>query len=594
MRELLYPFDAAMLQKKKRSIRRALLEDGRSRIRKNIAVLGGSTTDEIIKMLDLFLLNEGIEASFYECEYAQFEQEALFPGEELLSFAPDCIILHTSMRNIRNLPAVTDSAEEVAAKYDAECARWKAVWDALRERFRCPVIQNNFEMPFYRILGNHDCTDPRGARHFISRMNAFLAGYAAEADGFYVHDLEYCAADYGLREWASPSYWNLYKYCLAIPAVPYYAYSLSHVVKAIFGKNRKVLSLDLDNTLWGGVVGDDGVEGIEIGQENGVAQSYHEFQNYVKQLGKTGVILTVCSKNDEENALDGLRHPEGALRPEDFALIRANWENKDRNLVETADTLSLLPEAIVFADDNPAEREIAAAQVPEIAVPAMDGVENYIAVIDRNGFFETISLSEDDLKRGAMYKENAQRTAARQAFADYGEYLTSLQMQAEIVPFPDIYLSRITQLTNKSNQFNVTTRRYTLPEIEDIAGDPAYVTLCGKLIDKFGDNGVVSVVIGHKDGDVLHMDLWLMSCRVLKRDMEFAMLDTLVGRAAEAGIRTIRGYYYPTKKNGMVRELYGAFGFTKVSEDGEGNTVWELPVEGYQKQNRYIAVNENA
>ena len=593
MKELQYPFDSQMILRKRKALRRKLLEDGSSRFRKKIAVLGGSTTSDIVKCMELFLLNNGIEPVFYECEYAQYDQQAMFPDREFLDFAPNLIYLHTSGRNIRNLPAVTDSREAVDEKLEAEAARWEAIWDQLRKNFRCPLIQNNFEQPLFRILGNRDCTDFRGYGRFTARLNQKLYDYEEKTEDFHIHDLNYLAADYGLREWLNPYYWNMYKYSMCFDAIPVLAFSVSNIIKAVFGRNKKALALDLDNTLWGGVVGDDGPEGIEIGQETGVAQSYYEFQSYLRQLKSAGIILTVCSKNDLENAMDGLRHPEGVLRPDDFAVIRANWENKDRNIAEIAAELNILPEAVVFVDDNPAERAIAEAQIPGLQAPEMDGVENYIITLDRSGFFETVSLSEDDLRRNEMYLENAKRTAAQAAFSDYGEYLKSLQMEAEIEDFRPVYLSRITQLTNKSNQFNLTTRRYTAAEMEEIWKDPRYIRLYGKLTDRFGDNGVVSVVIGRKEEDICHIELWLMSCRVLKRDMEQAMLDRLAEEAAAAGCRVIRGYYYPTKKNGMVKNLYGTFGFSRIREDPDGNTEWELPVEGYEHRNRFIRIHRN-
>ena len=442
-------------------------------------------------------------------------------------------------------------------------------------------------------MGNKDCSDYRGRTNFISRLNQAFYDFAEKTEGFYINDINYLSADYGLKEWSNPSFWNMYKYAMCFEAIPYLAFSVSNIIKSIFGKNKKALALDLDNTLWGGVVGDDGVDGIEIGQENGVSQSYYEFQSYIKQLKSLGIILTVCSKNDHENAIAGLNHPEGVLKPDDFIIIKANWENKDRNIAETAAELNILPEAIVFVDDNPAEREIVKAQLKGVQAPLMDSVENYITTIDRSGFFEVTTFNEDDLKRNEMYKENAMRNAQQASFADYGEYLKSLDMKATIGDFIPVYIARITQLTNKSNQFNLTTKRYTQTEMEEVWHSPNYIRLYGKLIDKFGDNGVVSVVIGEKREDTLHIDLWLMSCRVLKRDMEQAMLDTLVEKCRQNGISKIRGYYYPTKKNGMVRELYGIFGFAKISEDENGNTVWELPIEGYENQNRYIEVSDN-
>ncbi len=588
MRELQYPFDASYIIKKRKAIRRALLADGSSRFEKKIAVLGGSTTSDIVKTLDLFLLDQGIAPVFYECEYAQYEQEAVFPSEELMAFAPDLIFLHTSNRNVKVWPEMTDTPEQVEDKLQQELDRFRNIWEHLRERFACPIIQNNMEPPLYRLLGSRDASDCHGRSNFLSRLNQGFYDYAQKTEHFYIHDLLYVAADYGLAAWSDPSFWNMYKYCLCFEAIPYYAYSVSHIIKSVFGRNKKVLALDLDNTLWGGVIGDDGVNGIEIGQENGVAQSYYEFQSYLKQFPSIGVLLTVCSKNDESNALEGLAHPDAALHADDFQIIKANWENKDRNILQTAEELSLFPDSFVFVDDNPAERAIVEAQIPGIGVPPMDGVENYIRVLDRSGFFEITNLNADDLNRNEMYKENRRRATAQASFADYGEYLTSLNMEAVIEDFIPLYIQRITQLTNKSNQFNVTTRRFTPAEMEEVWKSPDYIRLYGKLTDKFGDNGVVSVVIGEKQGEELHVRLWLMSCRVLKRDMEFAMLDELVAQCAAAGIRTIVGYYYPTAKNGMVRDLYERFGFTKISEDETGSTTWVLPVEGYKNQNRYI------
>ena len=298
--------------------------------------------------------------------------------------------------------------------------------------------------------------------------------------------------------------------------------------------------------------------------------------------------------NDYENAVAGLNHPEGALKPDDFIIIKANWENKDRNIIETASELNILPDSIVFVDDNPAERAIVQAQIAGISVPVIDSVENYISTIDRNGYFEVTNFSEDDLKRNEMYKANVQRAVQQAAFSDYNEYLLSLEMTAVIDDFLPVYLQRITQLSNKSNQFNVTTKRYTPTEMEAVFNSSEYIRLYGKLIDKFGDNGVVSVVIGKKENNILNIDLWIMSCRVLKRDMEFAMLDRLVERCREQGIDTIKGYYYPTAKNKMVKELYGKFGFNKISEDEEGNTIWQLDIKSYENKNNVINVQDNS
>ena len=427
MIELEYPFDPAHIIQKRRSIRRQLLADGRARIEKKIAVLGGSTTSDIVKTVELFLLDAGIAPSFYESEYAQYFQDAMFPDEHLLAFAPDVVFIHTSNRNITNWPEISDSAETVEAKLNAEYDKFSAMWASVQEKFRCPIIQNNFEPPFFRLLGNRDASDVHGRVNFTARLNRRFAEYAQNHESFYLNDLNWIAADYGLREFSNPLFWNMYKYAMCFEAIPAFAFNVSNIVKSIFGKNKKALALDLDNTLWGGVVGDDGVDGIEIGQETGVSQSYYEFQSYLKLLKAQGVILTVCSKNDHENAVAGLTHPEGALKPDDFIIVKANWENKDRNIQEIAAELNILPDSIVFADDNPAERAIVRAQVPGVIAPELDGVENYIATIDRGGYFEVTNFSDDDLKRNEMYKSNAQRAAQMAAFGDYSEYLRSLR-----------------------------------------------------------------------------------------------------------------------------------------------------------------------
>ena len=246
----------------------------------------------------------------------------------------------------------------------------------------------------------------------------------------------------------------------------------------------------------------------------------------------------------------------------------------------------------MFVDDNPAEREIIHQQIPGVATPDMGSVENYIQILDKSGFFEVTNLSEDDIRRNQMYQANEMRKRVQATYTDYGEYLASLEMKGTIGEFEPIYMSRISQLTNKSNQFNLTTRRYSQTEIEETASDPMNITLYGKLEDKFGDNGVVSVVIGKRKENTLHIDLWLMSCRVLKRDMEFAMMDELVEKCQSAGITKIVGYYYPTAKNGMVKDFYAMQGFVKVAEDETGNTVWEYVVTSqYEKKNKVIEVN---
>lgn len=591
-KELEYPFDSQYLLRKKKSLRRELLESP-NLMEKHIAILGGSTTSDIKDMLELFLLNQGIRPVFYESEYGQYWQDAMFPNPELEALAPDVIYVHTTNRNIVGWPEPTDTPEQVDALLEQEYNRFTAMWDKLRQTYKCPIIQNNFEYPFYRLMGSQDASNIHGRVNFVTRLNMKFYEYAQTHDEFYIHDINYLAADYGLEKWADQFYWHMYKYAMCLDAIPRVAFSVSNIIKSLYGKNKKAFALDLDNTLWGGIVGDDGVENLSLGQETSMGQAYTEFQAYLKELKKLGILLNVDSKNDYDNAIAGLNHPDGALKPEDFIIIKANWDPKSVNLVQMAEELALLPESFVFVDDNPAEREIIRQQVPGVAIPPMDKVEHYINVIDRSGFFEVTKFTKDDLKRNEQYKENVARAQLQSSFANYEDYLLSLEMTADVKPFEPMYMARIAQLTNKSNQFNLTTKRYTQEEIERAAADEKYITLYGKLVDKFGDNGVVTVVIGQVEGQRLDIILWLMSCRVLKRDMEYAMMDVLAEKCRARGIKEIRGYYYPTAKNNMVREFYAQQGFEKVSEDQAGNTVWKLDIsQGYEKKNHVITVEE--
>lgn len=602
LRELEYPFDSEYILKKSKRIRRELLanaqDEGKTLLPKKIAVLGGSTTHDIIRILDLFLLNQGIEAEFYESEYAQYWQDVMFDNPELIAFAPDLIYVHTTSKNISMYPEISDTMQQIEEKLQDQYAHFEKMWKKLETVYGCQVIQNNFEYPSYRLLGNREAYDAHGRINFINKLNAMFADYAGGHDNFFIHDINYVAAAYGLDEWADSAYWHMYKYAMSMQAIPEFAFNLSHIVKAIFGKNKKALALDLDNTLWGGVVGDDGPENLELGQETSLGQVYQEFQTYLKAYKDLGILLNINSKNDYENAIAGLTHPDGILKPEDFIVIKANWDTKSQNLIDIAQQLNIGKDALVFVDDNPREREIICQQVPEAAVPELTVGENlapdqFIHILDKNGYFEVINLSEDDKKRNDMYKANALRKNQEESFGDYKDFLKSLDMKGIIKPFEPVYYSRIAQLTNKSNQFNLTTKRLSQAEIEQIAQSSNYITLYGKLEDKFGDNGVVSLLIGRKENDILHIDLWLMSCRVLKKDMEFAMLDALVDACRNQGIHTIKGYYYKTAKNVMVKDFYSTMGFEKTEDgpaEGDSQWVYEIPKD-YVCKNEVIVIN---
>ena len=591
MKELEYPFDGKYIIGKKIKLRRQLKNDGSHRIQKRVAILGGFTTNDIKLCIELFLLNKGIEPEFYESEYNQFYQDAMFPSDDLIAFHPDFIYVCTSNRNISRFPLLQDSTETIENMLQNEMTRFKAVWASLENNFHCPIIQNNFDKPLYRLMGNKDISDNHGMGNFISRLNIMFNEYAQAHDNFYICDLDYISSDYGLSAWHDEQCWYMYKYAMALFAIPLLSFNVANIIKSLLGRNKKGFVLDLDNTLWGGVIGDDGVDNIKLGHEDATSMAYLNFQEYLKAHQQLGIILNVDSKNDESNAMAGLNHPEGVLRPRDMIVIKANWEPKDRNFKQIADDLTLLPESLVFVDDNPAERHIISEQLPGVIAPDIGEVQDYIRIIDRSGFFETTIISADDSKRNQMYRANVERAQLKSKYNNYEDYLKSLNMKATIHAFEPVLMARISQLCNKSNQFNLTTKRYTQEEIEKIARDTRYIDLYGRLVDCFGDNGVVTVVIGHQNNNILDIDLWIMSCRVLKRGLEYAMMDELIECCKKRDVYKVIGHYYPTDKNGMVKEFFGLHGFKKIEEDAKGNAQWELLVNNYEKKNQVIEVN---
>ena len=590
-----YPYDKDLLMRKQKSIRRELLaRPDVDYIDKRIAVLCGSTVDDIKNILELFLLDVGIRPRFYQSEYNKFYEDAVFGNAELDEFQPDIIIVFTSMVNIIERPALSDGYDEVKEKLRMEMGRFTRIWEELTKRFPAAVIiQNNMDLSYETGLGSLDAAEHYGLTRFIESLNRDFADYAVSHENFFLHDLHGLAARIGLLKWHDRFQYYAYKLAMSYDVIPEVSLGLAKIIKGLLGKNKKCLVLDLDNTLWGGIIGDDGMEHIEIGHETPTAEAYTAFQEYVLKLKERGVILAVCSKNEEDIAKSGFNHPDSVLHVEDFVSFHANWKPKNINLRIIAEEINIGTDSLVFIDDNPAERQLVRDTMPEVAVPEVDPVDvfSYIRAIEGAGFFEPVTISEDDRKRNESYRGNIQRRSLEESMQTYDDFLQSLEMEAEIDDFRSVYYDRIAQLTNKSNQFNLTTRRYTRADIEQMANDQHYITLYGRLRDKFGDNGLISVVIGEKIDDSLHIRLWLMSCRVLKRGMEQMMLDALAARAAADGCKELIGYYYKTAKNKMVSDLYAVFGFEKIMQSGD-DTVWRLNLAGYEKQGKYIALLE--
>jgi FkbH-like protein len=585
---LRYPFDAALLMRKKKAIRAALRQEEGEREPRRIAILCGSTADAVKDALELFLLDAGIDPVFYLSEYNRHYEESVFENKLLAEFRPDFVYLHVTGENLLHWPDARDDA--AGEKACDEFRRFRQMWEGLREK--CPaavIIQNNFALPYVQYLGNIDGVDARGFGRHIEALNRAIADFAAANSYVKVNDVHALSARIGLDRWHDRSLWHLYKLAVSYEAIPELSYNIARIIKASLGKSKKCLVLDLDNTLWGGVIGDDGAEGISIGRETPLAAAYTEFQEYVRLLKNRGVILAVCSKNEPKAAKEGLEHPDSVLGFEDFACFKANWREKHLNIVEIAEELNIGLDSLVFIDDNPVERESVRINLPEVETPEVDGqdVSSYIKIIDRAGYFDLTGLSAEDIARGDSYKANSQRELAQRTFASYDEFLASLSMVAEIKEFQPSYIERIAQLANKTNQFNLTAQRYTIAEIEKISADPAYLTLYGRLADRFGDNGLVSVIVGKKSEKALFVELWLMSCRVFKRGMEYAMFEALSDAARAAGLEKIIGQYRATAKNSLVAGFYEELGFLPLKEEGH----YEYDLKNAITKRHFIAVN---
>jgi FkbH-like protein len=586
-----HPLDVNKILRKKKSIKKDFLLYGNF-IEKKIAILGGSTTAEIKNILELFLLKNGIKPKFYESEYNKYYEDALFGNSTLDKFNPDIIYIHTTNKNIIKYPRLKDSSEDVDILLSCEIQKYKSIWSSL-SKFDCAIIQNNFDYTENRSLGNLDCYDVHGKTYFINKLNDAFSLNAREIKNLYINDINYLSSYIGIRFWFDQSLWYQAKYALSMESIPELAFNIGKIIISIIGKSKKCLVLDLDNTCWGGVIGDDGLDGIHIGTETALAESYTGFQEFAKELKDRGITLAACSKNDFENAKEGFNHPESILKFDDFTSFKANWRPKNKNIIDIAKEINISIESLVFIDDNPVERDIVFLQIPSVSVPDVGSdVIEFIRHIDRNGYFEPVSLSNDDINRSQYYEDNKKRTNEQATFQSYDEFLVSLNMTAEIKSFTSVYLGRITQLINKTNQFNLTTKRYTSGEIENVSKSYNYIKIYGKLLDKYGENGLIAISIGSIKKSQCHIDLWIMSCRVLKRDMEFAMLDEFVKQCKEKGISEIIGYYFKSAKNSIVADLYEKFGFI-LSETNSENTIWKLDISNYENKNKFIGINND-
>lgn len=542
-----------------------------------LAVLGGPTTLQLVELLRVFLRGAGIAVEIYEGEYGLFRQEILTPGSGLDAFQPKIIFLATNARDVMNVPALGASREEVARKLDEEFSNWSQLWKLAHDRWGASIIQNGFELGPWNTMGHYALRHPASRENYIEQLNR---RFAEQAPAYVaLHDVRTLALQAGAAEWFDPRFYFEAKMpCGPEPLVPY-AHSVASVILAMLGRSKKVLVLDLDNTLWGGVVGDAGVGGIEYGQGSAQGEAFVQFQEYAKALREQGILLAVCSKNDDAMARAPFEQREDmVLKLADFSCFIANWQNKADNLREIAKRLNLGLDSFVFVDDNPAERALVRRFVPEVAVPALpEDPSGYIPAIARHRYFEIIHWSKEDAQRTEYYAGDTRRMELAAASPDLDTFLASLEMCARVESVNRNNIERVTQLVNKSNQFNLTTRRRTLAEIERIAGDPAWATLTVALRDKLGDNGLISVIFLKDEDQELLVDTWVMSCRVLQRGVEQLALEELLRICRQRGRDRLKGVYIPTERNGMVRDLLRSLGFSPAGGDGSA-TAWVLDI----------------
>jgi len=546
--------------------------------RLKLAVLGGFTTTQLITMLELSLFAAGIVPEVYEADYGIFSQEILDPTSQLYEFKPQVVFLATSWRDLKGAPDLNTSREDVVQSVDAEVGRWQNLWNAAYQRLGCQIIQNNFDAPPWRQLGNFEMRHPAGLHRYVTTVNQALLDHAPPF--VTIHDLDHLAASIGRATWGDERFFHHAKIPCAPECLVEYGHCIASLIATQQGLSKKCLVLDLDNTLWGGVIGDDGLGGIRLGQGDPEGEAFLAFQQYLKSLKERGVILAICSKNEEGIAKEVFeKHREMALRLADISCFMANWEPKSDNLRKIAATLNIGSDALVFVDDNPAERALVRRFSPEITVPELpEDPSGYIQAVERLRCFQVLSLSNEDLRRTELYRANSLRQLQETSVTNIDEFLHSLAMRALVAPIDNSTLERSAQLINKSNQFNLTTRRRSAAEVLALVGDPAWVTRTVSLQDKFGDNGLISVVLARGEQAALRVDTWLMSCRVLKRGVEHLLLNKLVELARQRGLKSIVGEYIPTPKNALVKDHYQNLGFTKFAEEN-GAASWRLPID---------------
>jgi FkbH-like protein len=548
-----------------------------------VAIIGGYTTRFVAKILGLFLRGEGISAEVWEAPYGPFEQSVLTPDSGLYEFDPQVVLLLTHSGNLKAWPELFAERGEVDALATAEAGRWAGYWESIRSRCGAHIVQTNFDAPRVRPLGNLDAGVPYGRSGFIETVNRGLVDRLVE--GVTLLDFAHIKAGLGLRQAEDLQSQLLHGQPYRFELLGPLCFALGRHISAVRGGSRKCLVLDLDDTIWGGVVGDDGVEGLVLGATSPVGEAFVRFQRYVRALKSRGVVLAVCSKNDEVIARQAFdEHPEMVLSMDDIACFVANWDDKAVNLCRIAETLNLGLDALVLVDDNPRERHRVREALPEVGVVELpDDPADYVQAVAEGAWFELASLTADGARRADAYRDEGRRDVVRSAAVDYEAYLRDLGLKARVEALGPGNLQRVAELVGRTNQWNLRTIRHSVAELEAFAASQTAEGFCVRLADRFGDYGLISFVLLVREGDEQFIDTWLMSCRVFSRTVEHLVFEELVDRAIARGAKALVGEHRPTAKNGPVSGLFEGLGFTAVAVDGDDEASvarrWSLSLE---------------
>jgi len=545
-----------------------------------LGVVSNATTDFIVPAFEGTGVRHGFSMAVTTAPFGVTLQAALASDSSVVRANPDAILLALDYRAFFCEFNFDDKDAEAAVS--GAIAYLRQLIHAFRSTTRAAILVQTVAAPPERLFGSFDRRQSGTPSWLAARFNDRLANDVV-GPGVTVFDVEALAMQVGLASWYDVNQYLTARLPFAAEHVPLYSEHLLRLITAIRGRSRKVLALDLDNTLWGGVIGDDGIDGIRLGQGDPRGEAFLDFQRAARALKQRGVLLVICSKNDESVALKAIReHPEMVLRENDFSAFQINWADKATNLEILAKRLSLGLDAFVFLDDNPAERSQVRQALPQVLVPELPtDAAAYARVLMTAGLFEAVTFSDEDRGRAEQYAANDHRESLRAQSRDLGSFLRSLRMRAIFTTSGDVGWPRFAQLINKSNQFNLTTRRYTESELQFLVVDPSTLTLQMRLIDQFGDNGMICAVIAVPQAHDWVLDSWVMSCRVIGRLVEQAVLNRIVAEARRRGIRRLIGIYRPTERNGMVKDHYAKLGFTRADASAPGEERWELDVSSF-------------